>query len=58
MTTRFRERGSYRAKFCPILTKFDVHIETSMKIKNIKKYFQIFHFLAKFFPWSAHGQTL
>ena len=37
---------------------FDVHMDTSVIVDNIKKNFKIFHFLAKFFPWSAHGQLL
>ena len=35
---------------------FDVYMDTSVIVNNIKKNFKIFHFLAKFFPWSAHGQ--
>ena len=37
---------------------FDVHMDTSVIVDNLKKNFKIFHFLAKFFPWSAHGQLL
>ena len=37
---------------------FDVHMDTSVIVNNIKKNFKIFHFLAKFFPWSAHAQPL
>ena len=48
----------YMANFWPILTKFGEQIKTSIIINNIKKYFKIFHFMAKFFPWSAHGQPL
>ena len=35
---------------------FDVHMDTSVVVNNIKKNFKIFHFLAKFFPWNAHAQ--
>ena len=37
---------------------FDVHMDTNVVVNNIKKNFKIFHFLAKFFPWSAHTQSL
>ena len=37
---------------------FDVYMDTSVIVNNIKKNFKIFHFLAKFFPWSAHAQSL
>ena len=29
---------------------FDVHMDTSVIVNNIKKIFKIFNFLAKFFP--------
>ena len=35
---------------------FDVYMDTSVIVNNIKKNFKIFHFLAKFFPWNAHAQ--
>ena len=35
---------------------FDEHMDTSMIVNNIKKNFKIPDFLAKFFPWSVHGQ--
>ena len=37
---------------------FDVHMDTSVIVNNIKKKFQNFNFLAKFFAWSAHAQSL
>ena len=37
---------------------FDVHMDTSVIVDNIKKNFKIFHFLVKFFPWSTHAQPL
>ena len=37
---------------------FDVHMDTSVIVDNLKKKFKIFYFLAKFFPWGAHGQLL
>ena len=35
---------------------FGVHMDTSVIVNNIKKNFKIFHYLAKFFPWSSQGQ--
>ena len=32
---------------------FDEHMDTSVIVANIKKNFEIFHFLAKFLCWSA-----
>ena len=37
---------------------FDVHMDASVIVNNIKKKFKIFNFLAKIFPWSAHAQSL
>ena len=42
---------------CPNLkpdTKL-ISMDTSMVVNKIKKNFKIFHFLAKFFSWSAHA---
>ena len=35
---------------------FDVHIDTNVIVNNIKKNFKFFHFMAKFFSWSATVQ--
>ena len=35
---------------------FDVYMDTSVIVNNIKKNVKMFHFLAKFFPWSADAQ--
>ena len=45
-------------KSCPILTKFGVVIVRSTLIKKTKKNFEIFHFWANFFSWSAHARPL
>ena len=37
---------------------FDVYMNKSVIVNNVKKNFKIFHFLAKFFPWSAHARSL
>ena len=43
---------------CPILIRFCMVIVKSILIKNMKKSFEIFHFLAHFFSWSAHARWL
>ena len=36
---------------------FDVHMDTSVIVNNIKKNFKIFHFLAKFLSWNADAHS-
>ena len=36
-------------------TFFDVHMDTSVIVNDIKKNFKIFYFLAKFFSWIANA---
>ena len=36
---------------------FDVHMDTSVIVNNIKKNFKFFHFTTKFFSWSANVQS-
>ena len=36
---------------------FDVHIGTSVIVNNVKKKFEFFHLMTKFFSWSANVQS-
>ena len=55
---QFRGLKGSKNKSCPILTKFGVVIVRGTLIKKTKKNFEIFHFWANFFSWSAHARPL